>query len=105
MTRAFSLGGFAETAMHHDAALYLPPESELVRRLCRVYEAETGEKAVPKSIGRRDLCQVPCRALWPFGPIFPGDEVREHQPDEYMLSERLLQNTEIIAAAMAELAQ
>ena len=104
VTRAFSLGGFAETAMHHDAALYLPPESELVRRLCRVYEAETGEKAVPKSIGGGTYAKS-MPGLVAFGPIFPGDEVREHQPDEYMLVERLLQNTEIIAAAMAELAQ
>ena len=40
-----------------------------------------------------------------FGPIFPGDEVREHKPDEYMEIERVLQNAEIIAAAMYELAK
>ena len=40
-----------------------------------------------------------------FGPIFPGDEIREHKPDEYMEVERLIQNAEIIAAAMYELAR
>ena len=40
-----------------------------------------------------------------FGTIFPGDEVREHKPDEYMEIERVLQNAEIIAAAMYELAK
>ena len=38
-----------------------------------------------------------------FGPIFPGDEVREHKPDEYMETARVIQNAEIIAAAMYEL--
>ena len=104
MTRAFTLGGFTETGMHHDAALYLPPESELVRKLCAVYEASTGEKAVPKSIGGGTYAKS-MPNLVAFGPIFPGDEVREHQPDEYMLAERLLQNAEIIAAAMYELAK
>ena len=35
-----------------------------------------------------------------FGPIFPGDEVREHKPDEYMELSRLLDNANIIAEAM-----
>ena len=103
LTRAFALGGFAETALHHDAALYLPPESELVRRLLAVYEAATGEKAAPKCIGGGTYAKsIP--NLLAFGPIFPGDVVREHQPDEYMEVDRLLQNAGIIAAAMAALA-
>ena len=39
-----------------------------------------------------------------FGPIFPGDEVREHKPDEYMELSRLLDNANIIAEAMYALA-
>ena len=39
-----------------------------------------------------------------FGPVFPGDEVREHKPDEFIEISRLIENTEIIAAAMYELA-
>lgn len=39
-----------------------------------------------------------------FGPVFPGDEVREHKPDEFIEISRLMENTEIIAAAMYELA-
>ena len=38
-----------------------------------------------------------------FGPIFPGDEVREHKPDEYMEIDRLVDNAVILAAAMYEL--
>jgi succinyl-diaminopimelate desuccinylase len=39
-----------------------------------------------------------------FGPIFPGDEVREHKPDEFMELSRLLDNGNIIAEAMYALA-
>lgn len=104
LERAFSLGGFAETQMHHDAALYVPPESELIRKLSKVYEAETGETAELKCIGGGTYAKS-MPGLVAFGPIFPGDEVREHKPDEYMEIERLLQNAEIIAAAMYELAK
>ncbi len=104
VTRAFTLGGFAETQMHHDAALYVPPKSELIRKLCKVYESETGQKAELKCIGGGTYAKS-MPGLVAFGPIFPGDEVREHKPDEYMEVERLLQNAEIIAAAIYELAK
>lgn len=104
LTKAFSLAGFSETAMMHKAAIYMPPESELIQKLAQVYEAETGEQAVLKSIGGGTYAKsIP--NLVAFGPIFPGDEVREHKPDEYMEIERLIQNAEIIAAAMYELAK
>lgn len=101
---AFAEAGFTETEMRHKAAIYMPPESELIAKLSRVYEAETGDKAVLKSIGGGTYAKsIP--NLVAFGPIFPGDEVREHKPDEYMEVERLLQNAEIIASAMFELAK
>ena len=82
----------------------MPPESELIRKLSQVYEEQTGEKAVMKSIGGGTYAKsIP--NLVAFGPIFPGDEIREHKPDEYMEVERLIQNAEIIAAAMYELAR
>ena len=39
-----------------------------------------------------------------LGPIFPGDEVREHKPDEFMEVSRLLDNANILAEAMYALA-
>ena len=104
LSRGFTLGGFTETEMTHAAAIYMPPESELIRRLSKVYEEQTGEKAELKSIGGGTYAKS-MPNLVAFGPIFPGDEVREHKPDEYMEIERVLQNTEIIAAAMYELAK
>ena len=104
LLRGFTLGGFTETELTHAAAIYMPPESELIRRLSKVYEEQTGEKAELKSIGGGTYAKS-MPNLVAFGPIFPGDEVREHKPDEYMEIERVLQNAEIIAAAMYELAK
>ncbi len=104
LKRGFTLGGFAETEMTHAAALYIPKDSELIRRLLGVYEAETGEKAEPKCIGGGTYAKSMPNIV-AFGPIFPGDEVREHKPDEYMETSRVIQNAEIIAAAMKALAE
>ena len=71
---------------------------------CSGGEEQTGEKAELKSIGGGTYAKS-MPNLVAFGPIFPGDEVREHKPDEYMEIERVLQNAEIIAAAMYELAK
>ena len=39
-----------------------------------------------------------------FGPLFAGDPVTEHQPDECIDLERLVQNAQIIANAIVKLA-
>lgn len=104
LERAMSLGGFTTSAWEHAPALYIPPESELIRKLVKVYEEQTGQPATLKAIGGGTYAKSMPNIL-AFGPIFPGDEVREHQPDEFIEIERLLQNAEIIAAAMYELAR
>ena len=104
LKRGFTLGGFTETEMTHAAALYIPKDSELIRRLLGVYEAETGEKAEPKCIGGGTYAKSMPNIV-AFGPIFPGDEVREHKPDEYMETRRVIQNAKIIASAMKALAE
>ncbi|MBQ7229898.1 MAG: dipeptidase PepV, partial [Oscillospiraceae bacterium] len=58
----------------------------------------------PKSIGGGTYAKsIP--NLLAFGPIFPGDEIREHKPDEYISIDNLVKNAQIIAAAMYELAK
>ena len=49
--------------MTHAAAIYMPPESELIRRLSKVYEEQTGKKAELKSIGAApsQVHAEPCR--------------------------------------------
>jgi len=104
VTKVFEENQFYAKELFHEKPLYMPPESELARTLCRVYEEETGQKAIPKCIGGGTYAKSLPNIL-AFGPIFPGDIVREHQPNEFIEIERLLKNAEIYAAALYELAK
>ncbi len=101
---AFAEAGFQVSALNHKAGLYMEPDSPLVSKLLEVYTRCTGQEAAPKSIGGGTYAKMMPNTL-AFGPIFPGDEVREHKPDEYMELDRLIDNAEIMAEAMYELAR
>ena len=101
---AFEEAGFRSVSLNHKAGLYMEPDSPLVSRLLGVYARCTGQEAVPKCIGGGTYAKMMPNTL-AFGPIFPGDEVREHKPDEYMELDRLIDNAEILAQAMYELAR
>lgn len=102
--RAFTLGGFTLTDQWSKPSLYVSPESELIRKLSKVYEEQTGSAAALKTLGGGTYAKS-MPNLVAFGPIFPGDVVREHQANEYVPVEWVLRNAEIIGAAMYELAQ
>ena len=102
--RAFTLGGFTLTDQWSKPSLYVSPESELIRKLSKVYEGQTGSAAALKTLGGGTYAKS-MPNLVAFGPIFPGDVVREHQANEYVPVEWVLRNAEIIGAAMYELAQ
>jgi len=100
---AFENGGFRLVERGHKESLYIPEDSPLVRTLLEVYTDETGLPAAPKSIGGGTYAKsIP--NIVAFGPVFPGDEVREHKPNEFMEIDRLMANTRIIAEAMYRLA-
>ena len=101
---AFEAAGFTLTWANRKNRLYMPPESELVQRLMKVYTDCTGDTtATPKSIGGGTYAKMLPNVV-AFGPIFPGDEVREHKPDEFMEISRLMDNANILAEAMYTLA-
>lgn len=100
----FQKAGFRTVFLQHKASLYMPEDTPLVRRLLKVYSDFTGHEARPKCIGGGTYAKMMPNTL-AFGPIFPGDQVREHKPDEYMELNRLLDNVTILARAMYELAQ
>ncbi|MGW8115450.1 dipeptidase PepV [Caproicibacterium sp. NSD3] len=102
--KAFAEAGFERTSLTHKKSLYMAPDSELVQKLLKVYRQQTGQDAKPKCIGGGTYAKTIPNTL-AFGPIFPGDEVREHKPDEFMEISRLIENCKIIAAAMYELAK
>lgn len=95
---AFEEAGFRRSHILHKEALYMPADSPLVSRLMRVYAQYTGRQDPPKCIGGGTYAKMIPNTL-AFGPVFPGDEVREHKPDEYMELSRLMDNTKILACA------
>ena len=101
---AFRQAGFTLDSEVHKAKLYIPADSQLVSSLMKVYTEQTGLEGSPKSIGGGTYAKAISNLL-AFGPIFPGDEIREHKPDEYISIESLVKNAQIIAAAMYELAK
>ena len=100
---AFEEAGFTQTVLTHKKGLYMAPDSELIQKLLGVYAKCTGLPAQPKSIGGGTYAKMLPNVV-AFGPVFPGDEVREHKADEFMEISRLIDNAEIIAEAILALA-
>lgn len=103
-TRAFAEAGFAKSNESHKPCLYMPEDCELVKTLLEVYAQETGQPAKAKSIGGGTYAKAIPNVV-AFGPIFPGDEVREHKPDEFIEVDRLMQNVHLCAQALYQLAK
>ena len=100
----FADAGFTKAAELHKAKLYVSEDSELVSTLMKVYREQTGLDGKPKSIGGGTSAKS-LPNIVAFGPIFPGDEIREHKPDEFLELSRLMENAQMIAAAMYEMAK
>lgn len=104
LNRKFLDAGFCLDSEFHKAKLYIPEDSALVSTLRRVYTEQTGLEGKPKCIGGGTYAKSLPNIL-AFGPVFPGDEVREHKPDEFIEISKLMKNAQIIAAAMYEMAK
>jgi len=104
LRQTMAKGGFEEESCHISKSIYTPPESPLVQALQRVYERETGEEATLLCIGGGTYAKtIPnCVA---FGPIFPGEAMLDHQPDEFISIENLVKSAKLYANAMLELAK
>lgn len=102
--KLFDDAGFALDSETHSHKLYFSEGSLLVKSLLKVYEEQTGFKDKPKCIGGGTYAKSMPNIL-AFGPVFPGEEAREHQSDEYITVDNLVKNARIIAAAMYELAK
>lgn len=96
--------GFRVEKEAHKEKLYVPEDSPLVQTLMGVYRAHTPYTDPPKCIGGGTYAKS-LPNIVAFGPIFPGDEVREHKSDEFITIDNLMKNAQIIAAAMYELAK
>ena len=100
----FAAAGFEKEKELHKEKLYIPADSELVQILLKVYKEHTGIEGKPICIGGGTYAKCLPNIL-AFGPIFPGDIVREHKPDEFIEIPKLMKNAQIIASAMYEMAK
>lgn len=100
----FAEAGFVKEKELHKEKLYISADSELVRILLKVYKEHTGMDGKPLCIGGGTYAKCLPNIL-AFGPIFPGDEVWEHKPDEFIEIPKLMKNAQIIASAMYEMAK
>ncbi|MCI7618248.1 MAG: dipeptidase PepV [Firmicutes bacterium] len=102
--KIFGDAGFRISHLLHKQALYMDESCQLVQKLLEVYRKYTGDESAPKCIGGGTYAKMMPNIL-AFGPVFPGDEVREHKPDEFIEIERLMDNAKIMADAIYELAR
>lgn len=100
---AFEAAGWTLDQSVHKQKLYYPEEAPLVQALLETYREMTGDPAAPKCIGGGTYAKMLPNVV-AFGPMFSGDPVTEHQPDEFMDLDRLVQNAQIIAQAVVRLA-
>jgi succinyl-diaminopimelate desuccinylase len=84
--------------------LWIPADSELVRKLLGVYAERTGKEAAPLSMGGGTYAKsLPGTVA--FGPRFPDGADVAHKPDEYLDFDDYLRCLKIMGAAMVELAR
>ena len=103
MREAMAKADWRESDFHFTEPLYVPADSPLIQKLQKVYERETGNEAFLEVIGGGTYAKTMPNIV-AFGPIFPGENCVEHEPDEFIALESLKKMTEIYAAAMVELA-
>lgn len=91
----------AEIAINtHKKPLYIPETHPAVQILLDAYEAITGDRPKPISMGGGTYCRFMPNAV-SAGPIFPGEVELAHQVDEYASLESLRKSTHIYAEALA----
>lgn len=83
-------------------SLYVPKDHELIKTLRKVYEEETGLDSTPLVIGGATYARSMDNCV-AFGAVFPGQEKVEHQANEYIEVDRLIEVTKIYARAIYEL--
>lgn len=96
--------GFEVEASSGSHPLYMPKDSDLVKKLMKVYQDETGDyKSEPMAIGGGTYAKKMPNML-AFGNQFPGEDTHIHEVDERWSVEHIIKNTKIMAAAIASLA-
>jgi len=85
------------------APLYLPKDHPVIETLMKVYRQFSGDEASePIALGGATYARAfdNCVA---FGPLFPGELLTEHEPNERLILENLYQAMKIYAHAVYQL--
>jgi succinyl-diaminopimelate desuccinylase len=92
--------GWTLEVLENKQPLYVSPDSKLVHTLLEAYEAVTGERGEPFSIGGGTYCRAMPNSV-SFGGLFPGEDELAHQADEYVALDSLRKMTHVYAEALA----
>lgn len=103
VNEAFESAGFTLVSSSRMESLYIPADDSLVVNLMDVYNSYTGQNEKPICIGGGTYAKSLPNIL-AFGPVFPGEEATEHQADEYIDKEHMLDMAKMTAMAMYRLA-
>ncbi|CAA7602184.1 Peptidase M20 [Acididesulfobacillus acetoxydans] len=90
--------------MMHQPPLFFPEDHPLIKSLQKVYTEQTGREAKLLAIGGGTYAKEMPNIV-AFGPILPGEPDLDHQANEYIKIEDLIQNAKIYAHAIYELAK
>ena len=101
--------GFAGTGIEcvsrrFSPGTHVPEDHPLVQTLLRVYHEMTGKEAYCLAIGGGTYSRMFTNRAVAFGPGMPGLPDRCHIADEYCTQDELVQNAQIYAQALCELA-
>ncbi|MDF2532588.1 MAG: pepV2 [Clostridia bacterium] len=99
-----NLGKLEEIHLGYVGPLYVSPDTEFIKKLQKVYEEKTGDKAEFISIGGGTYAKALPNVV-AFGPIFKGEPLVEHKPNEFIAIDSLIKNVQIMAAAIYELSR
>lgn len=83
-------------------SLYVPKDHKLIKTLRKVYEDETGLDSTPLVSGGATYARAMDNCV-AFGAVFPGGEKVEHQANEYIEIDKLIEVAKIYSAAVYNL--
>ncbi len=102
VTDILNEAGVAFEIDNYQAPLYNDKEGKLISTLCKVYNDATGSTTSPLAIGGGTYARA-LKCGCAFGPELLGEEITIHQPNEYILLDRIELLSEIYYIAIKEL--
>ena len=100
--RAVEPYGFTLAPIHPEKSVYQDKNGPVMQSLLAAYRQETGDLSAPLAIGGGTYAKA-MENIIAFGPVFPGEESREHQADEYIALNNIERLRRIYAQAFQNL--